>query len=273
MNVFKIELKRAVFNKNMLIAIIIGLAIVLPHTIENFFNEIEAKQYFAEAGLAVGADLTSLYGRWFGMTTDLLAILFYYILPALSVFPGAMIYYKDRKSGYVKNLYTRYSKTKCLIIKYITTFISGGIVIIVPLLSAFLLTALYAPARLPDSLVMNAIVDENMWSELFFTNPLLYTMGYVFIDFIYGGLFACLAMSVSEYVKHKFSVFISSFLVVAALGFVSLQLGFDSLNPQNFLSPAQFSPANGTVVLVEAIIILATSFSLFFIGGKLNETY
>ena len=273
MNVFRIELKRAVFNKNMLIAIIIGLAIVLPHTIENFFNEIEARQYFSEAGLAVGADMTSLYGRWFGMTTDLSAVLFYYILPALAAFPSAMIYYKDRKSGYVKNLYTRYSKTKCLIIKYITTFISGGIVIIFPLLSAFLLTALYAPARIPDSLVLNAIVDKNMWSELFFTNPLLYTMGYILIDFIYGGLFACLAMSVSEYVKHKFSVFVSSFLAIVAFGFVSLQLGLDSMNPQNFLSPAQFSPANGAVVIVESIIIFATSLFLFFIGGKLNETY
>lgn len=274
MNLFKIEIKRAIFNKNMLIALLIGIVIVLPHTIQNLLNEIEIKNYIAEAGLSSGADLTSLYGRWFGMSTDFLAIMFYYILPLLAVYPGAMIYYKDRKSGYVKNLYTRFSKNKCLIIKYITTFISGGVAVVVPLLTAFLLTSLYAPARIPDSLVMNPVVDINMWSELFFTHPLLYTLGYMLIDFIFGGLFACLAMSVSEFVKHKFSVFISSFLVVAALSFVCVQLNLDYLNPQNFLSPAQFvTAANGYVVLIEALILFVVSFSLFYIGGKINETF
>lgn len=51
MNLFKIELKRAIFNKNMLIALIIGIAIVLPHTIENFFNEIQYNNYIAQSGL------------------------------------------------------------------------------------------------------------------------------------------------------------------------------------------------------------------------------
>ena len=261
MNLFKIEIKRAIFNKNMLIALLIGIVIVLPHTIQNLLNEIEIKNYIAEAGLSSGADLTSLYGRWFGMSTDFLAIMFYYILPLLAVYPGAMIYYKDRKSGYVKNL-------------YITTFISGGVAVVIPLLTAFLLTSLYALARIPDSLVMNPVVDINMWSELFFTHPLLYTLGYMLIDFIFGGLFACLAMSVSEFVKHKFSVFISSFLVVAALSFVCVQLNLDYLNPQNFLSPAQFvTAANGYVVLIEALILFVVSFSLFYIGGKINETF
>lgn len=274
MNLFKIEIKRAIFNKNMMIALLIGIVIVLPHTIQNLLNEIEIKNYIAVAGVSSGADLTSLYGRWFGMSTDFFAIMFYYILPLLAVYPGAMIYYNDRKTGYIKNLYTKFSKNKCLIIKYITTFFSGGVAVVIPLMTAFLLTSLYAPARIPDSLVMNPVVDINMWSELFFTHPLLYTLGYMLIDFIFGGLFACLAMSVSEFVKHKFSVFISSFLVVAALSFVCVQLNLDYLNPQNFLSPAQFvTAANGSVVLVEALILFIVSFSLFYIGGKINETF
>lgn len=274
MYLFKIELKRAIFNKNMLIALIIGIAIVLPHTIENFFNEIQYRNYIAQSGLTDGADLTSLYGRWFGMSQDFLCIMFYYILPLIAVYPAAMSYYKDRKTGYVKNLYTRFSKNKYLIIKYITTFISGGVVIAVPLITALSLTSLYAPARIPDSLVMNSIIEKNMWSELFFTHPLLYTLGYILIDFIFGGLFACFAMSVSEFVKHKFSVFISSFLVVAALSFVCVQLNLDYLNPQNFLSPAQFTAAaNGYVILAEALILFAASFSLFQLGGRINETY
>lgn len=274
MRLFFIELKRSVMNKNMLIALLIGILIVMPGTISNYFGEIEYKEYISSMNISSGADLTSLYGRWFAMHTDFLAVLFYYILPILAVYPSAMLYFKDRKTGYVKNLYTRYSKSKCLVIKYITTFISGGIAVFLPLLLSFMLTSTYAPARIPDSLIMNAIVDKNMWSELFFTHPLLYTFGYLMIDFVFGGLFACLAMSFSEFVKHRFSVFISSFLIVTAFGYICVQLKIDHFNPQNFLSPAQLvASANGYVILVEALILFIVSCLLFFVGGKLNETY
>lgn len=104
---FKIEIKRAIFNKNMLIALLIGIVIVLPHTIQNLLNEIEIKNYIAEVGLSSGADLTSLYGRWFGMSTDFLAIMFYYILPLLAVYQSVYIIFSNNCCYAVINIYIK----------------------------------------------------------------------------------------------------------------------------------------------------------------------
>ena len=274
MNILKLELKRAIANRNMLITLILGIAITLPHTISNFFNELEYKSYVLENNLATGADLSSLFGRWFGMNIDIDGTMYFYIFSILAVYPAAMIYFSDSKSGYIKNLYTRCDKLKCLLSKYISAFVAGGIAVTLPLFIAFLLTALYAPARLPDPIVMNTIVDKNMWSTLYFEHPLIYTIGYIAIDFIFGGLFSCFAMSVSDYVRHKFSVFISSFLVVASLNFICTQLNLNMLNPQNFLSPAQLvTYANGYIIIIEALFFFTVSFVLFIFGGKNNETY
>ena len=74
MRLFFIELKRSVINKNMLIALLIGVLIVMPHTINNYLGEIEYKEYISNMNISSGADLTSLYGRWFGMSTGFSAI-------------------------------------------------------------------------------------------------------------------------------------------------------------------------------------------------------
>lgn len=273
MKIFKIELKRAVINKNMLITLLVGIAITLPHTISNFINEKAYMNYISAMDLTSGADLTSLYGRWFGMSS-ILQEMYFYILPVLAVYPAAMIYFRDRKSGYLKNLYTRCSKKKCLLAKYIAVFISGGIAAAAPLVFAFLTTALYAPARVPDSTVMNHLGGASMWADLFFTKPLLYVLGFLLMDFIYGGLFACFAMSLSEFVKHVFSVFISPFLLISAWGFICIQLGIQNLNPQNFLSPGQNGGAgNIHAIVIIAFILAAVSFFLFYFGGIYNETY
>ena len=60
MNIFKLELKRAIFNKRMLIVLLFGVALVLYYNITNFMGEIEYYKYIAQENLTDGADLTSL---------------------------------------------------------------------------------------------------------------------------------------------------------------------------------------------------------------------
>ncbi len=275
MNVFKLELKRAIFNKYMLISLALGLALTAPHAIMGYFRELEANDITLEFNLTSGADTTSLFGRWFGMSgvNNLAHISFFFILSLLAVLPASLIYFNDRKSGYVKNLYTRYPKFKCLLAKYISTFTSGFVAIVLPLIISLMISALYAPMRIPDPVIMNQIHELNMWSQMFYTNPLLYTLLYIMLDGIFAGLFGVLAMSMSEYVEHRFSVFISSFLIVMAGSFLFKQFDVEYLNPQLYLSPGQLATPTMTSILIEAIVLLGISSGLFFIGGMKHETY
>ena len=168
MNIFKLELKRAIFNKRMLIVLLFGVALVLYYNITNFMGEIEYYKYIAQENLTDGADLTSLYGRWFGRNTDVETIVFFYLFPLIAVYPAAMIYFDDRKNGYLKNLYTQCSKIKCLISKYFATFVSGGVAVTTPLILSVMLSALYSPARVPDSIINTTINDCSLWANLYF---------------------------------------------------------------------------------------------------------
>lgn len=272
MKIFKFEIKRSVFNVGMLISLLIGLIITVPYAVQNYINEINTMQRVASIGVEIGADVTSLYTRWFGMSASVELELYFYIFPLLAVLPAGTIYHADCKSGYIKNLYTRCSKIKCLTAKYVSVFFSGGIAVTVPLLISFMITSLYAPARIPDSITFLPISGSGMWGELYFTMPWLYTAGYFIIDFVFGGLFAVLALSLTHFLTHRFSVFISSFVAVIVVGFICTQLNVNRFNPQFFLSPSQPSVnASFIIILSEALALLIGSACLHFFGGYKNE--
>lgn len=273
MNIFKLELKRAIFNKRMLIVLLFGVALVLYYNINNFNNEVNSHNYVLQQNLAEGADLSTLYCRWFGMGADLETVLFFYIFPLLAVYPAAMIYFDDRKNGYLKNLYTQCSKFKSLLSKYFASFISGGVAVTAPLVLSFMISALYCPARVPDSIASNGIGDTNLWSNLFFQYPMLYTVAYLLLDFIFGGLFACLAMSLSNVLSHKFTVFMSSFIFVVVLDFICHQLDLLELQPDLFLPPGQYTDPVGIELLIFGLVLFLFSFLNFIIGGLRSETY
>lgn len=273
MNIFNLELKRAIFNKRMLIVLLFGVALVLYYNITNFMGEMEYYKYFVQENLTDGADLTSLYGRWFGMNTDIETIVFFYLFPLIAVYPAGMIYFDDRKNGYLKNLYTQCSKVKCLFGKYFATFISGGVAVSTPLVFSFMLSALYCPARIPDSIINTTIKDCNLWVNLYFQHPLIYVIAYILLDFVFGGLFACFAMSLSNVLSHKFTVFMASFVFVVVLDFICFQLDVLELEPDLFLVPAQLAQPIGIGVAILGLVLFLFSFLVFIIGGLKSETY
>ena len=273
MNIFKLELKRAIFNKRMLIVLLFGVACALYFNITNFMYEIESYKYIAQNNLAECADLNTLYDRWLGMSYGEEAIIFFYVFPLLAVYPAGMIYFDDRKNGYLKNLYTQCSKVKCLFSKYFATFISGGVAVSTPLVFSFMIAALYSPARIPDSIMNTSIVDSSLWGGLYFQHPLIYVIAYILLDFVFGGLFACFAMSLSNVLSHKFTVFMSSFIFVVVIYFVCQQLGRYELQPDMFLPPYQYNSIPGIELAIMVIAIFLFSILMFIIGGLRSETY
>lgn len=273
MNIFKLELKRAIFNKRMLIVLLFGVVLMLYNNITSLINELDYYNYIIQENLTDGADISSLYFRWFGMGLSEEEIIFFYVFPLLAVYPAGMIYFDDRKNGYLKNLYTQCSKVKCLFGKYFATFISGGVAVSTPLVLSFMIAALYSPARMTDSIVNSTIGDNSLWSGLFYSHPLLYVVAYILLDFVFGGLFACLAMSLSDILSHKFTVFMSSFIFVVVLDFVCQQLGKYELQPDMFLPPAQYNSIGGIELFIMVSILFLFTILTFIIGGLRSETY
>lgn len=183
----KIELKRAFVNRSFIFALIIGTAICLWHFYENVFPYVIDSSY-----LAIEADNTFFpvisFNCWIGGNfVPIQSYLYFLILPLIATLPYGNSYVSDKRTGYIKNIYTRVKKGNYLIAKYISVFLSGAIAVVVPLLINFYLTVLVVPSIMPDSASYSSVVfSYSKWSYLFYTNPFLFESLYLLITFIFS---------------------------------------------------------------------------------------
>ena len=86
---------------------------------------------------------------------------------------------RDRKSGYIKNIYTRVSKRRYLMSKYLAVFLCGGLAVVLPLVVNLGVTAVILPSHLPEIVTSVYTIDATaVLGDLFITQPylcLLYT--------------------------------------------------------------------------------------------------
>lgn len=268
----RIELGRALKNKFFIMSLAIGLFIVLSQIIlliipvSMNMDAILSKPYVFPS---------SVYNKWLGMESQTVqAVLYYLLLPILASIPFADSFYTDKKSGYLKNILIRTDKNKYYISKYIAVFLSGGLAFVIPLIISFATTGLFLPYVMPDVFSHTyPIWDYGMWSDIFYSNPLVYTILYFVMDFLFAGVIATLALLASFYVDYKFVVLLSPFLVYLFFYFVTRLFGFVSYNPTAFLKPDQggvriYFPIIAVIFCVTFLVSI-----IFIIKGKKDEIY
>ena len=89
----------------------------------------------------------------------------------------------------------RCGRRRYLTARGIAAFVSGGCVIAIPLLVNFLSIACFMPIIVPGRALLGDLVYEA---------PALYAAWYIFIDFIYGGLFALMALAITQFCNNGF---------------------------------------------------------------------
>lgn len=235
-NYIKIELKRAFINKTMLFAIIAGCLIAI---IQIFVDVVPILQY---------QDPTNMENFPFTVFEKCLSLIegsmfpvYYFIfIPIIAAVPYGMVMYKDRKQGYIKNVFTRNKKRNYYIAQYTTAFISAGVIVVIPQIVNVLIIALLLPSIVPyPGIGYVGIWGESMWINIYYSNPYVYLSMYWLLDFIFYGLLNTLALSLSWFVKNKFSVLMMPFIAFQAL---ELIMSFNSKlewMPESFLRPAQ----------------------------------
>lgn len=137
---------------------------------------------------------------------------------------------------------------------------------IIPLLLNLLLTALFIPMirPFPSFIDMYGVTSYDLMSELYFNHPLWYIFSYILLDFIFGGLIACLAFVFSVFVKYKVLSVILPMFVCLGINYIE---NFVYTNPSGYsyheLSPLYFLravstvyPASWKIILTEGCILL-----------------
>lgn len=267
----KIEMKRAIKNKLFIIALLFGCFITISHV----FQLIIPKIPYLSLHLTKGFFPDSVFNTWIGGEGYTLQnYVFFLILPILASIPYADTFYLDKKSGYIKNVFIRTQKMNYYTAKYIATFLSGGIAVCIPLLINLGLTAVFMPSIIPQAGIGLFFSAKSMWTAIFFTNPYLYVFLYLGIDFLFAGLLATFALTISFYASNRFIVLVTPFIIYFFASTITRLLNLYQFDPIYFISPDQ--PIQG-ITFTEILCIMSIAFivsaGIFFIKGKKDETF
>ena len=217
--IFRHEICQAFKSRGFLIAIFLGCAVTVTHFITAVFPfSLILDMFIDEAMQTPGY----LFSQWIGGNfTRVHNQLYFNLLPIIAILPFGLSYFSDVKGGYIKNVCIRVKRSKYLNAKYIAAFLSGGAVVCIPLLINFYLSCLVLPIIKPEITTSTSLLMKTcLWSELYFSQPLLYNLLYMLAIFAFRGGIATTALAISDFVEYQLLALIIP--VIAYLFIMSL---------------------------------------------------
>lgn len=276
---WKMECRKAFGNRFFVIALCAGILFCIMSAL------YEIDSYFLgqnQLKLLGGNQMIQAYGlfnHWIGGEGKSLGYtLFFTLFPLLAVFPYGWSQCTEKKSGYTKMVIIRGGKQAYYLAKYMATFLSGILVIFIPLMTNLIITACFVPAVKPSvtEQIYYGMSHASMWSKLFFEHPMVYVVLYLLIDCIFGGLFAVFGMGFSILMKNRIAVVVLPYLFVLCLHYSRMLLRYTvyiEISPINFLHATCIeNPVSGVIVFLEGAFLTLFSVIILKVGIK-DETF
>lgn len=269
---WKIELNRLLRAKGLYLALLIGMALGVWYFMKYDLPMLQSRGEFPDFS-KYGTGVPTAYEMYMGsnafMTPTYLFLLFN---PILAVLPYAMTYHTDRESGWIKNISVRMEKKEYVRIKLTLSFLSGMLVIIIPLVVSFLLTACWFPMKLPQRMLGYTLIGvRNIWNNLFYMHPLIYTLLMILMNGIYGGMMAVLSMLLAHATDKGVLVGIMPFVYHLFLfSFLNL-LGHAELSPLRFLNGE--TSVNYWFQYILVLVLTGLFIVLTYKQGKEKDVY
>lgn len=281
------ELKKAFCSKKFFL----GMVLLLLFSILSAVYMIEGRAGYNPDSILAHMDngeytrnpdlsLFTFYNSWIGGDDlSLAANLFYTLLPIGAALPFGWSYYLERKSGYLKNVYTRVGKGTYLVGKTIAVFLSGAAVMAVGLAVNILLVYAKIPVITPFAAYnfYNHIYFGNLWADLYFSAPWAYVLLFSLLDIFYGGIFALLSFAGGFYFRNIFAVLFTPFLLMLVGSYVEEVLFNNRADfvpvewvPTLFLHPqgVHFQIMGWAVALVTALLLAFSLLTIYFRGAR-----
>lgn len=271
----KIELERAFRSKTMTLSLVVGLGIALvQYFMVSFPNRNNILEYYTGH---VGTYPISAYKMWMEIDTIHPYIIIYLTLfPFLAVLPFGTSYFTDLKSGYIKSIFSRVNHKDYMWAKFIAVFVSGGVAVVIPVAFNLLINMATFPALTPIAEGGFYLCAVQNFADLYFNAPLVFVGIYFILYFIYGGVFASLALAVSRVFDYVFFVLIFPFLIYYGLGVISPYFStnlINTINPEYLLLPVQ--PGRPTILAIfgEPVVLLLITLFIYFRKARKNDIF
>lgn len=188
----KIELHKALSGTAFKITFSIAFLIILWHLIK-IYGLMQQLPLEATPGRFTGK--YNLFYWW--LAIDCVSApyaVFFNLFPLFACLPYAWSFMNDRKKKYDCQQITRCGTRNYFVSKYLAVFISGGLVIALPLTIDLLGAALFSPATLPVvTFSMPGFSKGGFLASVYYTNPWLFCIAFLIFDFLWGGAIASLS--------------------------------------------------------------------------------
>ena len=274
----KMECRKAMGNRFFFIVLGVGCLFALMSALYDIELYFQSRQQLAALGGNQIVQALGLYNKWIGGESYSLGFtLFFTLLPLLACFPYGWSYCIEKKSGYTGMVIIRGGKNKYFLAKYIATFLSGGVAVLIPLVFNFITVACYVPGIKPSIIyqMYYSVSHSTMWSAIFYTRPLIYVLLYLMLDFLFAGLFAVLALTFSIFLKNRLAVVLLPYIFILCLHYGRTLLYYHyyvEISPLNFLHASCVeNSVNGWIVLGEGVFLFLISFGIIMKAGATRE--
>lgn len=274
-NVIKIELKIAIINKKFVIVILLGcimavLAFVdtpgftiainwykymhndeMASMIINKMNEVDTP---LEIWMPRYGASSTFYNVWIA------------ILPILVVIPYATEYLKEKKSGLINQFMVRMTKKKYYMSRYIVTFISAGLVAVIPLVFNLMVVMCFLPWGTPIRATgLYPVVTGNVFENVFYNYPLLYVIIYLIYTFVEFGLLSCICLTCVYIEDNWFAVTLTPFILYFSEHvFLTIGLGLKHMSLLGLTNMYNVYINNINILIIQLAVLFIVNM-LFFI--------
>lgn len=272
---WKMECRKALGNRFFVITLCAAVLFCLMSALYNIDSYFLGQRQLKEMGGDAMIQAYGLYNHWIGgETVSLGYTLFFTLFPLIAIFPYGWSQCLEKKSGYTKMVIIRGGKSNYYLAKYAAGFLSGVLVVLIPLVLNLIVTACFVPAVRPSIIYQQyyAISHATMWSELFYRHPLVFVLLYLLMDCIFAGLFAVFGMAFSMLLKNRIAVVILPYLCILCLHYARTLLQyrvFIEISPLNFLHASCIeNPVKAAVVLAEGVFLAVFSLIILKAGVK-----
>lgn len=236
-----IELKRAFGGSGMVAASMIGCALAVHHFAVAMMNGCYLAGFDSEAE-QLGAMVFApdfLWGCWMGADgTQFHGYLLILLMPVLAGLPHAASYLEDRVSGYLTVVFSHGERRTYYASKWAATFLSGGVVSVIPFALNFLLFLTVYPVVDPVVGSGHCVANVNtIFSSVYFEHPLEWVALWLSVFFISGGLMATLGLAVTPLTEYRLVVHVLPFLIMYIIGMVLGAFGLGRFGILTLIDP------------------------------------
>lgn len=223
---FRLELERALHCRTFIVSAAIGSLLAIIAAAEcvwrYYYSHEWGDPYLQTSFLNQYA--FNAYTQWLpNAVMQTTPALFFFVAPLLVGLAYGWSWRGDIASGYAASVIVRAPRRTWEFAKALAAFLSGGLVVVVPLAINFVLVFCAVPAQVPSitDMIWNGILDEEFLSELFYSNPPACVAFRFVFDFVLSGLWATAVIGLSRFFRNRVAVVALPYIGMLVVKYIS----------------------------------------------------